>query len=91
MHQRLLPVCEEDAVGDIWTCINTECCYYHVPVNGRLHPKEYPMTAHMLRDTIKGTPCEGMYTNVNIVLRGEKATECQAVTAVKEPFTSKIL
>jgi hypothetical protein len=60
MHQRLLPVCEEDAVGNIWACINTECCYYHVPVNGRLHPKEHPMTAHMLRDSIKGTPCEGM-------------------------------
>jgi len=60
MHQRLLPVCEEDAVGDIWACTNTECYYYHVPVNGKLHPQEHPMTAHMLRDTIKGIPCDGM-------------------------------
>jgi hypothetical protein len=61
MHQRLLPVCEEDAVRDIWACINTECYYnYHVPVNGKLHPQEHPMTAQMLRDTIKGKSCDGM-------------------------------
>jgi len=53
MHQKLLPVCEEDAVGDIWPCTNTERYYYYVPMNGRLHPQEHPMTAHMLRDTIK--------------------------------------
>ena len=60
MHKRLLPLCEEDAVGDIWACTNTECYYYHVPVNGRLHPQEHPMRVYMLRDTIKGTPREGM-------------------------------
>jgi len=41
-HQRLLPVCEEDAVGDIWACTNTECYHHHVPVNDRLHPQEHP-------------------------------------------------
>jgi hypothetical protein len=60
MHQKLLPVCEEDAVGDIWAHTNTECYYHHVPVNGRLHPQEHPVTSHMLMDTIKGTPCEEM-------------------------------